>query len=92
MVKLYGGQPRGHMQHFFECLRERKFTISDPFTHHRTMTSCHLCNIAILLKRKLKWDPDQEDFLGDEQASALRSRPQRGTLRNRRIVARLSES
>jgi predicted dehydrogenase len=77
VVKLYGGTPRGHMQHFFECLKERKFTISDPFTHHRTMTSCHLCNIAILLKRKLQWDPEQEDFVGDEQASALRSRPQR---------------
>ena len=78
VVKLYGGtQPGDHMRHFFECLKERKFTISDPFTHHRTMTSCHLCNIAILLKRKLRWDPDKEDFVGDAQASALRSRPQR---------------
>ena len=78
VVKLYGGtQPRDHMRHFFECLKERKFTISDPFTHHRTMTSCHLCNIAILLKRKLRWDPEKEDFIDDPQASALRSRPQR---------------
>ena len=75
--KLYGGPRNGHMWHFFECLKQRKFTISDPFTHHRTMTACHLCNIAILLKRKLRWDPDKEDFIGDEQASALRSRPQR---------------
>ncbi len=78
VVKLYGGtQPGDHMRHFFECLKERKFTISDPFTHHRTMTSCHLCNIAILLKRKLRWDPDKEDFVGDAQASALLSRPRR---------------
>ncbi len=78
VVKLYGGKtPRGHMQHFFECLKERSFTVSDPFTHHRTMTSCHLCNIALLLKRKLQWDPAKEDFVGDEQASALRSRKQR---------------
>jgi predicted dehydrogenase len=78
VVKLYlGMQPGDHMRHFFDCLQERKFTISDPFTHHRTMTACHLCNIAILLKRKLRWDPDKEDFIGDAQASALRSRPQR---------------
>ena len=78
VIKLYGGkQPGDHMRHFFECLKERSFTVSDPFTHHRTMTSCHLCNIALLLKRKLRWDPDKEDFIGDEQASALRSRPQR---------------
>ena len=78
VVKLYlGMQPGDHMRHFFDCLKERKFTISDPFTHHRTMTSCHLCNLAILLKRKLRWDPDKEDFIDDTEASALRSRPQR---------------
>jgi len=78
VVKLYlGMQPGDHMRHFFDCLKERKFTISDPFTHHRTMTSCHLCNLAILLKRKLRWDPAKEDFIGDADASALRSRRQR---------------
>jgi predicted dehydrogenase len=78
VVKLYNGQkPRGHMQHFFECLQERKFTVSDPFTHHRSMTTCHICNIALLLKRKVEWDPATEDFVGDEQASTLRSRKQR---------------
>jgi myo-inositol 2-dehydrogenase / D-chiro-inositol 1-dehydrogenase len=78
VIKLYGGKrPGDHMRHFFECLKERSFTVSDPFTHHRTMTSCHLCNLALLLKRKLQWDPAKEDFVGDEQASALRSRKQR---------------
>lgn len=78
VIKLYNGkQPGDHMRHFFECLKERSFTVSDPFTHHRTMTACHICNIALLLKRKLRWDPEKEDFIGDEQASALRSRRQR---------------
>ena len=78
VIKLYlGKQPGDHMKHFFECLKERRFTISDPFSHHRTMTACHICNIALLLKRKLRWDPVKEDFIGDEQASALRSRRQR---------------
>ena len=35
------------------------------------------CNIAMLLGRKLRWDPDNEDFVGDEQASKLVARPQR---------------
>ena len=78
VTKLYKGmQPGDHMRHFFECLKDRRFTVSDPFTHHRTMTSCHLCNIALLLKRKLRWDPAKEDFVGDAEASALLSRPQR---------------
>jgi hypothetical protein len=41
------------------------------------MTACHLSSLAILLKRKLRWDPAKEDFVGDDQASALRSRRQR---------------
>ena len=78
VIKLYNGmRPGDHMRHFFECLKERKFTVSDPFSHHRTMTSCHLCNLAILLRRKLRWNPLKEDFIGDDEASALRSRPQR---------------
>jgi len=78
VAKLYGGkQPGNHMRNFFDCVGDRTQPISDVFTHHRTMTACHLSNIALLLKRKLHWDPDKEDFIGDDQASALRSRRQR---------------
>jgi len=78
VIKLYKGKkPGNHMANFFECVKDRTQPISDLYTHHRTMTACHLSNLAILLKRKLRWDPLKEDFVGDAQASALRSRPQR---------------
>ncbi len=66
-----------HMRNFFACVRDRSQPASDVFTHHRTVSSCHLCNIAMLLKRKLVWNPEKEDFIGDAEASALVSRPQR---------------
>ncbi len=76
--KLYHGREfLGHMANFFQCIKQRKQPISDVFTHHRSMTCCHLCNIALLLKRKLQWDPQKEDFVGDDQASQLLARPQR---------------
>jgi predicted dehydrogenase len=76
--KLYKGKkPGNHMGNFFECLEDRQQPISDVVTHHRTMTSCHLCNIALMLGRELKWDPDNEQFIGDDQATALMSRRQR---------------
>lgn len=76
--RLYKGQARrGHMQNFFDCVKTRSEPVSDVFSHHRELSSCHLCNLAMLLKRKLRWDPDQEDFVGDEQASRLVGRPQR---------------
>ena len=78
VIKLYKGRtPGNHMRNFFDSVKDRKQPISDVFTHHRTMTACHLSNLALLLKRKLRWDPAKEDFIGDDQASKLRSRKQR---------------
>lgn len=76
--KLYKSKPRtGHMQNFLDCVREGGEPVSDVASHHRELTSCHLCNIVMLLKRKLRWDPVQEQFIGDDQANALLARPQR---------------
>ncbi len=65
------------MANFFASVRDRQQPISDAFTHHRSVSSCHVGQIAMLLRRKLRWDPEKEDFIGDAQASALVSRPQR---------------
>jgi predicted dehydrogenase len=76
--ELYKGkEPGSHMRNFFECIVDRSQPISDVFTHHRTITSCHLCNIAMLLKRTLKWDPVKEMFPDDDEANAILSREQR---------------
>ena len=77
IVEIYGGEPTGHMQNFFNSVETRTNPVSDVFTHHRTMTSCHLCNITLMLGRDLQWDPVKEEFIGDEQANALMTRPQR---------------
>ena len=76
--KLYRGRPlKGHMQDFFSCIKDRALPISDVFTHHRSVSVCHLANIAMLTGRKLTWDPGKEDFVGDAQASSMVSREQR---------------
>jgi hypothetical protein len=41
------------------------------------VSACHLGNISIRLKRKLKWDPQKEQFVGDDEANRMLSRPQR---------------
>jgi hypothetical protein len=38
---------------------------------------CHLQQIAIKLKRKLKWDPPREAFVGDDEANRMLDRPMR---------------
>ena len=35
--------------------------------------ACHAANVAIFLGRKLAYDPQKNEFIGDEQANRLRS-------------------
>jgi hypothetical protein len=74
-VKLY--QSDDHMGNFFECVTTRKKPVSDVFSQHRTITPCHLGNIAIRLKRKIRWDPDTQEIVGDDEANTWLSRKQR---------------
>lgn len=77
IADMYGGEPTGHMQNFFNCIDSRKDPVSDVYTHHNTMISCHMCNIALMLGRELNWDAAKEEFIGDDQANALKTRPSR---------------
>ncbi|MEZ6045289.1 MAG: Gfo/Idh/MocA family oxidoreductase [Planctomycetaceae bacterium] len=66
-----------HMGNFFDCIRTRQQTISDIESQHRSVSTCHLSNISMELGRPLKWDPDQEVFLDDNEANGKLSREQR---------------
>jgi hypothetical protein len=43
----------------------------------RSDTICHLDDIAIRLGRKLRWDPQKELFVADDQANRMLRRPMR---------------
>jgi predicted dehydrogenase len=78
ITKLYKGkQPGDHMRNFMECVKTREQPISDVYTHHRSMTTCHLANIAIRLNRTLNWDAEKEMIVGDTEANAWQAREQR---------------
>ncbi len=78
LTKLYKGKnPGNHMGNFFECTVDRTDPISDVYTHHRAMSTCHLANIAIRLGRELKWDAKAEQIVGDDAANAWLKREQR---------------
>jgi len=78
IAAVYGGKkPTSHMQNFFDCIKSRELPISDVFTHHRALTTCHLANIAIRLDRPLKWDAKTQQIVGDDAANAWQTREQR---------------
>jgi predicted dehydrogenase len=75
-IKLY--RSRDHKQNFLDCVKNRKEAIAPAEVAHRSISIGLLGEIAMLTERKLKWDPDKERFLNDEQASRMLSRPMRG--------------
>ncbi len=78
LSKLYKGKkPGNHMGNFFECIADRTDPISDVYSHHRAMTTCHLANIAIRLGRKIMWDSTTEQIVGDPAANQWLTREQR---------------
>jgi predicted dehydrogenase len=67
-VQLY--RSTNHYRDFVECIRSRKRPICDVEIGARTVTVCHLGNLALWNKRTLKWDPQAERFLSDAEANA----------------------
>jgi len=66
-----------HMRNFFDCVRSRKMPISDVVSQHRSASTCHLANLSMRLGRPLRWDPEKERFVGDDEANRWLSREQR---------------
>jgi predicted dehydrogenase len=76
--ELYKGKtPGNHMGNFFECMADRTQPVSDVWSHHRAVSTCHLANIAIRLGRKIEWEPVKQEIVGDPQANSFLSRAQR---------------
>ncbi|MFO0928336.1 MAG: Gfo/Idh/MocA family oxidoreductase [Gemmataceae bacterium] len=71
------GHKGGEYRNFIDCVKSRKPCYAPAETGHRTISVAHIGNIAMLLGRKLKWDPAAERFVGDDQANGMLSRKQR---------------
>jgi len=66
---------------FLHCVRTRQRPFRDVEYGHRAATVCHLGNIAYWLKRPLKFDPDKEAIVGDDEADRWLDRPRRAPWR-----------
>lgn len=65
-----------HFRNFIDCVLSREECIAPAEVAHRSITICHLGNIALRLGRQsLKWDPDTERILGDDEAAQMLHRP-----------------
>ena len=66
-----------HYRNFLDCVKSREEPIEPVEVGHRTACICHVGNIAMQLKRKVRWDPQQERFIDDDEANRMLRRPYR---------------
>ena len=60
-----------HVRNFLDCVKSRKPAICTAETSHRSITPGHLGYVSEALGRALKWDPKNEQIVGDTEADTL---------------------
>jgi len=71
------GPRDGHQSDWLQSIRTRERPICDVEVGCRSVTVCHLANLAYWLMRPLAWDPVEEEFIGDPEANRWLDRPKR---------------
>ncbi len=67
-----------HVRNFLDGVKRRGPTVCPIDEAVKADTLCHLSDIATRLNRKLRWNADQEKFIGDDEANRrLALRPMR---------------
>ncbi len=69
-----GGYPaNNHVRDFLNCVKTRGQPRANADVSCHTHIACHAAGIAIFLNRKLTFDPQKNEFVGDAEANRLRS-------------------
>ena len=68
---------RVHWRDFLDAVETRGRPVSDVEQGYITAASCILANMSCKLGRKLVWDPEKGQVVGDEEANRLLARPYR---------------
>jgi len=70
-------QAQFHIQEWMDCMRSRKLPSADVEIGQRSNTVCQLANLTRQVGRKIRWDPEREQIVGDDEAARLLLRPRR---------------
>jgi predicted dehydrogenase len=72
-IKLY--RSLDHTQNLLDCIKTREETITPCQVAHRSISAALLGEISMMTGRKIKWNPDTEEIIGDPMASRMLRRP-----------------
>ncbi|HOS92749.1 MAG TPA: Gfo/Idh/MocA family oxidoreductase [Armatimonadota bacterium] len=66
-----------HVRDFLDCVKSGRQPIANADVARKAHNICHVGAICMALKRDLRWDPDREEFIGDDEANRMRFRANR---------------
>jgi hypothetical protein len=72
-AKVTGYPPDFHIRDFLDCVKSRGITRANADAACHAHIACHAANIALFLGRKVQYDPQKNEFIGDPEANRLRS-------------------
>ena len=67
----------GHHRDFLDAVKTRRPTVCDVDIAVRSDTISHLTDVCTRLNRKIRWDPEREEILGDREAGRMLTRAMR---------------
>ena len=75
--RVRGLDVSAHARNFFDSVKTRKPTVCNSSVMRHSHVACHAAALSWILNRKVKLDPEKEEFIDDAEANGLRSRPER---------------
>jgi predicted dehydrogenase len=67
----------GHQRNFLDCVKSRRTTLTPAEVAHRSASIGHVGLVSLQVGRKIKWNPDTEECVGDPVANAMLGRTPR---------------
>jgi predicted dehydrogenase len=74
-IRLYKSDD--NHRNFIDCVISREETAAPAEIGHRSITTSHLGNIAMILEEDLDWNPVNERFINNDTANSMLSRKMR---------------
>jgi predicted dehydrogenase len=71
---MRGTDPARHTREFLDCVKSRGLPAANRDVMRHSHIACHAAAVAWQLGRKVRFDPRQEEFIGDDEANRMRNR------------------
>ena len=75
--KIHLYESNHHQGNFVECVKSRRQTVCPIDAAVQADILCHLSDITIRTRRKIRWDPVKEEIVGDAEAARRLTRSMR---------------